>query len=449
MPDYNEFTSGFGIPHLGSGFNDIVAFVFDSPRETSINATADSIDAKNILETKSFNFTINQKSVSGDRYAGEGADQSMLSIGNVSLSASLTTPLFQSQTGWVTPIFATLWDRTKLSWWGTAGACKGNLITNASSGSTYLETDNISDFASLPTPFNLNILTDTETPETVIVSSVTKSTRRLNLSGPTTSNHTASATTLSCLPYNLTNGPVREPAFSLMSLREGMLSPCLVNKMTITANAGEPVQIEMSFKALNIYRDRQMDMNGRKQELISNAFSIHDPNRIINGTMVRLSLSSYNSGNFGLPTALGDQIVAGFQGLQINDFTITGVTLTIENQLKEIYTSHSINRDVQLRRRENTYPYALASEGRIISGKIRYRSPIDFWSNFEKIAGPSSINGGGLSIDFGSFSITMNEIAWEPSTSEGNMTSQSREISFTMIAENRNSMPVLDFSQQG
>lgn len=449
MPDYNEFTSGLGIPHLGSGFNDVVAFVFDSPRETSINATANTIEAKNILETKSLNFAINQKSVSGDRYAGEGADQSMLSIGNISISASLTTPLFQSESGWVTPIFATLWDRTKLSWWGTAGACRGNLINDIAIGATYLETDNISDFASLPTPFNLNILTDTETPETVIVSSVTKATRRLNLSSPTLNAHTALATTISCLPYNLTNGPVREPAFSLMSLREGMLSPCLVDKMTLTANSGEPVQIEMSFKALNIYRDRQMDMKNRKQELISNVFSINSPNRIINGTMVKLSLSSYNSGNFGLPTALGDQIVAGFQGLQINNFTIVGVTLTIENQLKEIYTSHSINRDVQLRRRENTYPYALASEGRIISGKIRYRSPIDFWSNFEKIAGPSSINGGGLSIDFGSFSITMNEIAWQPSTDEGNMTSQNREISFTMVAENRNAMPVLDFSQQG
>jgi hypothetical protein len=163
---------------------------------------------------------------------------------------------------------------------------------------------------------------------------------------------------------------------------------------------------------------------------------------------VKLSLSTANTGNFGLATALGDPIMSGFQGQEISDFVIIGVSLTIENNLKEVYTAHSINLNVQKRRRENSYPYALVSEGRTISGKIRYRSPIDFWSNLERIAGPSSINGGGLQIDFGNFKITMNEIAWQPSTGDGNMQTQNREISFTMVAETRNEMPLLEFSEQ-
>jgi hypothetical protein len=120
--------------------------------------------------------------------------------------------------------------------------------------------------------------------------------------------------------------------------------------------------------------------------------------------------------------------------------------LTIDNQLKELYSNHSLNSNVQSRRRENIYPYALYSEGRIITGKIKYRSPIDFFSNLERLAGPSSINGGGLIIDFGNFKITMNELAWEPSSSEGNMESQTREINFTMLSETRNSMPSLQFT---
>lgn len=444
----NDNASGLGIPELGSGFTDIVAFVFDSPRETSLNATAADILPKNILEAKSFRFALEQKSVSGNRYAGEGADQANLSIGQVSLKGTLKTVLMQPISGWVTPLFSLVWDRTRLSWWGTATACQGNLISSVGIGATILTTDNISDFAALPTPFNLKILSDTETPEELSVNTVIKSNRYLYLSSSCSTAHTATATTLSTLPYNTTYGPEREPAFSLMSLREGLITPCLINRLNIEANAGSDVEINIDFNGLNIFRDAQIDLFSRRQSLINEIFKIHDPTRVINGLNVKLSLSTANTGNFGLATVLGDPIMSGYQGQQISDFTITGVSLSIENNLKEVYTAHSINLNVQKRRRENAYPYALVSEGRTISGKIRYRSPIDFWSNLEKIAGPSSINGGGLQIDFGNFKITMNEIAWQPSTDDVDMQSQNREISFTMVSETRNEMPLLEFSEQ-
>lgn len=446
--ELNDNISGLGIPHLGSEFTDVIAFVFDSPRETSLNATAADILPKNIIEAKSFRFNLDQKSVSNNRFAGEGADRANISIGQVSLRGTLNTVLMQPISGWVTPLFSLIWDRTRLSWWGTATACQGNLISSVGIGATILTTDNISDFAALPTPFNLKILSDTETPEELSVTNVIKSNRYLYLNSSCSAAHTVSATTLSTLPYNTTYGPVREPAFSLMSLREGLITPCLINKLNIDANAGQDVEINIDFNGLNIYRDAQIDLKARRQTLINEVFKIHDPTRIVNGTTVKLSLATSNSGNFGLATALGDPILSGFQGQSISNFVITGVSLTIENNLKEVYTSHSINLNVQKRRRENSYPYALVSEGRTISGKIRYRSPIDFWSNLERIAGPSSINGGGLIIDFGNFKITMNEIAWQPSTSDGDMQTQTREISFTMVAETRNAMPLLEFSEQ-
>ena len=444
----NDNASGLGIPELGSGFTDVVAFVFDSPRETSLNATASDILAKNVLEAKSFRFNLEQRSVSGNRYAGEGADQANLSISQVSLRGNLKTVLMQPISGWVTPLFSLIWDRTRLSWWGTATACQGHLINSVGIGATILTTDNISDFAALPTPFNLKILSDTETPEEISVNTVIKSSRYLYLSSSCSVAHTVAETTLSTLPYNITYGPAREPAFSLMSLREGLITPCLINKLNIEANAGSDVEINIDFNGLNIFRDAQIDLLSRRQALINEVFKIHDPTRVINGLNVKLSLSTANSGDFGLATALGDPIMSGFQGQEISDFVITGVSLSIENNLKEVYTAHSINLNVQKRRRENSYPYALVSEGRTISGKIRYRSPIDFWSNLERIAGPSSINGGGLQIDFGNFKITMNEIAWQPSTGDGNMQTQNREISFTMVAETRNEMPLLEFSEQ-
>jgi hypothetical protein len=448
MVDFVEDASGLGIPHLGSGFNDIVAFVFDSPRETSTDATAADVLAKNILEAQSFRLTLDQKSATQEKLIGENAETTNLSIGQISINGSLQTLLMQPVSGWVTPLINTLWDRTRFSHYGTATAAVGNLISNVGVGSTTIITDNVSDFASLPTPFSLRILTDSETPETISVVNVHKASRTLMMNSAVSYAHTINASTLSCLPYNIAQAPAREPAFSLLSLREGLLSPCLIDKLTITADAHEPIKINIDFKALRIFRDRQVDLYASKESLKSQIFKIHDPTRVVNGTNVKIYLSNSATGSFGLAAALGDPILSGFQGLQIPEFTVTGVTLTINNQLKEVYTAHSISRDLQIRRRENTYPYALVSEGRVITGTIRYRSPIDFWSNLEKIAGPSSLNGGGLTIDFGNFKIVMDEIAYQPSTGDGDMQTQNREISFTMLSETKNGMPLLLFSDQ-
>lgn len=448
MVEFTDDASGLGIPHLGSGFNDIVAFIFDSPRETSLDATAADILAKNILEAQTFRLTLDQKSVNQEKLIGENADITNLSIGQISINGTLDTLLMQPISGWVTPLINTLWDRTRLSYYGTATAAVGNLISNVGVGATTIITDNISDFAPLPTPFNLRILSDVETPETISVVNVHKSSRTLMMNSSISYAHTINNTTLSSLPYNSAQSPIREPAFSLLSLREGLLSPCLIDKISIEANADNPVKLSINFKALRIYRDKQIDLYASKENLKSQIFKIHDPTRVVNGTNVKVYLSSAASGAFNLATELGDPILSGYQGLQIPEFTITGITLNINNQLKEVYTAHSINRNIQLRRRENSYPYSLVSEGRIITGTIRYRSPIDFWSNLEKIAGPSSINGGGLTIDFGNFKIVMDEIAYQPSTGNGDMQTQNREISFTMLSETKNGMPILLFSDQ-
>ena len=74
MVAFTDDASGLGIPHLVSGFNDIVAFIFDSPRETSIDATAADVLAKNILEAQSFKLSLDQKSVNQEKLIGKNAD---------------------------------------------------------------------------------------------------------------------------------------------------------------------------------------------------------------------------------------------------------------------------------------------------------------------------------------------------------------------------------------
>lgn len=448
MSDFDVYASNLSLRHLGSGFNDIVAFIFDAPREFNLNAQYSNITPDKILEVKQFGFNFNQKSYNQNRFVGEGADPSVLSIGQISISANLKTVLFENDMGWVTPVFANIWYKTGSSWWGTSTAAAGNLVENASVGDTTLVTDNVSDFSNLATPFALSIITEVGTPENVSVTSVNKANRTLTLSAGTTYAHNTGEATLVCLQNNNSFKPDTEPAFSLLSLREGLLAPCLINKISLNASVGQDVSVDLEIKSLGVYRDKQIDLNTNRQLLIDGYSSVNNPMRVVNGTNVKIQLSAYNSGTFGLPTALGDNLFTGYQGLTIPDFVVTGISLTIDNQLKEIYSAHSLKSDVQSRRRENAYPYALYSEGRLITGKISYRSPIDFFSNLEKLAGPSSINGGGLIIDFGNFKITLNELAWEPSSGDGNMESQTRTINFTALSETRNSMPSLEFTEQ-
>jgi len=143
MIDFEDYSSNLGLRHLGSGFNDVVAFIFDSPREFNINAQYSTITSDKILEVKQFGFSFNQKSYHQARFLGEGADPSVLSIGQISISANLKTALFQNDMGWVTPVFANIWHKAGSSWWGTSTAAAGNLIENANIGDTTLVTDKI------------------------------------------------------------------------------------------------------------------------------------------------------------------------------------------------------------------------------------------------------------------------------------------------------------------
>ena len=89
------------------------------------------------------------------------------------------------------------------------------------------------------------------------------------------------------------------------------------------------------------------------------------------------------------------------------------------------------------------------SEGRVISGKLSYRSSLTPLQVTERLAGPSGLNGGGLTIDYGAFSITLPEIAWQPSNGTDEATGDvERTIDFNLVADNRGAMPTLQYSSQ-
>jgi hypothetical protein len=434
------------------GYSDLLAIIRDAPRESDIDANAGSIAKEYLIAAESLSLRIDQSSDPKNRRAGEGADPNAFVTSPVTIRATIKMPIRASVTGYIDWAFAALWDAALLARWGTATAAMSRIVTNTpsvavSSGASSFVVDNISDFLAIPTPFQMSILAAAgsgQTSETVLVSGVNKTNRTLTFSSPTAHPHTPNNTILSA---RITTGsaPVREPAFSLLSLREGLFSPCLVNKITIDADIESGVYVTVEFASLRLWRDKQIDLRTQQKNILT-AFSTLPPTRKIDPMLITINPKSANIGNFGLATPQNHPLFAGFQGLDYSS-TVTGISITIDNQIQEIYAAHSLSNDPSIRQLENSYPFALVSQGRKISGTLRYKSPIAPFTLMERLAGPSSINGGGIEINYSDFVISLPEIAWSLSTSEGDVKSdQSREIQWTMISENYDEFPELKFS---
>jgi hypothetical protein len=167
----------------------------------------------------------------------------------------------------------------------------------------------------------------------------------------------------------------------------------------------------------------------------------------LNGSIVQIMSVNMVTGDYGMGAVLGNNLVSGNQTIDLPLNLITGITITIENNLQNIYTLHSLKSDLEEKRQENMYPFALVSTGRRISGNITYRHPIDPFVFAEKISGPSGIGNNGMAINFDTFKIIMPQILWSPSTGTGKVNEyQERTLDWVMAADNFNSMPILELN---
>lgn len=455
MTDLTEMQSLYASLGFEQNFTDLVAILKNNPRETQYVADVNDIRPQDVIPVKSFDFNLTQSSTYPSRLAGEGAEAATFQVGTRKSRFNAVVPIIAPTEGWVDPVIALLWDLCKQAWWGSATASIGRLISPVGdsdilSGQSEIYTDNIADFMTFVTPFSLTITPPNdsgEESEIVNVVEINKADRKFTLESPTQYNHTALDTLIVFSPSF--SGPEREPDFSLMSLREGMLAPCLVNKLTIEANdVNAPVDISVELAYLKTFRKQQIDLKSVQQSLLT-AMSKKGMGRLIFGSEISLSSTSPDSGNFGLGVALGNDLFGGYQGLSIHPITITGISMTIDNHLADVYTTHSLSQNQTKRNEENSIPMSLYSEGRTISGTITYKSTLDAWAVLERLAGPSSINKGGLIINFGAFQVVVNQVAWSPSKSTGKIDGDvDRKLEWSMLAENYDDMPRLDYSYQ-
>jgi hypothetical protein len=455
MSDYSEMQSLYSSLGFDQGFTDLLAILKNNPNENNFTFNVNDIKPNNVIPAKSFDFNLSQSSAYQSRLAGEGAESATIQIGVRKSRTNVLVPIIIPTEGWVDPVIALLWDLCKQAWWGSATASVGRLIspigdTIITSGQSEIYTDNIADFLTFVTPFPITIIPldgSGEEYETVTVDSISKADRKIVLINPTQYNHTTQQTLLSFAP--MLAGPEREPDFSLMSLREGMLTPCLVNKLTIEASdLKSSIDLNVELAHINTFRKAQVDLKAVQQALLT-SMGAKGLGRLIFGSELTLSSPTPTSGAFGLGVALGNELFGGYQGLNIHPVTVTGISIVVDNHLSDVYTSHSLATNTAKRHDENNHPTSLYSEGRTITGTISYKSPLDAWSVLERLAGPSGINKGGININFGGFQITINEVAWTPSKGSGKAESDvDRKLEWSMLAENYDDMPRLDYSTQ-
>lgn len=455
MNDYPEMESLYASLGFDQAFTDLLAILKNNPREYNFESDVSLIRPQDVIPAKSLDLNLVQSAIYQSRLAGEGAEAATLQIGTRKSAINVSLPIIAPSEGWVDPIVATIWDLCKQAWWGSASTAVGHMISPVDddpilSGQSEIYTDNISDFIPFNLPFSIVItpsVDNGEELEVVNVVEISKRDRKLILENPTQYNHSPLETLLMFFPSF--SGPEREPSFSLMSLREGMLTPCLVNKITIEANdIKSPIDLKVEMSYVKTFRQKQIELKNVKQTLL-NQLAQKGLGRLIFGSEINLSSFTTPDGTFGLGEAKDNELFGGYQGLSIHPITITGVTITVDNHLKEVYSAHSMSSNLSQRNNENNQPFLLYSEGRTITGSITYKSPLDGWAVLERLVGPSSINNGGLIINFGSFKISMKQVAWTPSTSSGKAEGDvDKKIEWSMLAENYDDMPRLDYAVQ-
>jgi hypothetical protein len=452
MSDLLEMYSIYGSLGLDQGFTDLLAIVKDNPREPMVAFDASNILPRYCLPAKSFAFSPQQKGIYPNRLAGEGAESATMQIGVKSTTATANLPIIAPAEGWVDPSIAMLWDLCKQGLWGTPSSSAGKMISTSDPidpGQAEIYTDNIADFALFVPPFPVTILASEasgEETEVVVVLEVDKATRKLILEAPTQYAHSPNETLVYFQP-NFT-GPEREPAFSLVSLREGVLTPCLINKLTIEAkNPQQSIDMNVDFSIIHTLRQKQPDIRSVNASLLSQ-MSKKSPGRLIYGFDVSLSSTDISTGTFGLGDVMENTTFDGYQGLNIHPITVTGISITVNNNLKEVYTNHSLSTSSSKRIVENSMPSHLYSEGRTISGIISYKSPLSGWAVLERLVGPSAINNGGLIVNFGSFKLVIDQVSWAQSQSKSDMQDVERTLEWTMLAKNYDDMPRMDYATQ-
>ncbi len=451
MPYNNEYKNIYSILGLEPGYNDLFFIVKNDAVEPFFSFNINQLNYNYFIRASNFTFEYEQSSSISQRFAGEGNFPNNLAVQKQILKLSIEFPLLANSSGYIDHAFSALWDLACEGYQGTPtvalSAIKNSPAQNpvtlpTNSNAIYLK--NIAEFADIPTPFQITIASwdNSEGPQTTTVTAINRTEKFLQISPSTAGARTIDKTFVYHDPISST----RKATFSLVSLREGVFSNCIVDNITLNINTNGPITVRADIFSSNVDRSYQPNINNNVDTIRQNINKI-GPLRQISGINTKMSYISANGGNFNLYPRIDDKFVSGFQGTTISSFQVQEINLTLSNQIEEIFTKHSIHNNLETRKRNNIHPFLMTSNGQKFEGSIKYFSPISAFTMAEILSGPSSLNGGGIRIDTGDFKINLQELAWTPVRSIGSVTENTEEeIKFQLLSESFIISPVLEFS---
>jgi hypothetical protein len=207
--------------------------------------------------------------------------------------------------------------------------------------------------------------------------------------------------------------------------------------LTLRLVPGENIIANVSVKFTDLDRKYQKNFFNNFDTIMSN-INDRKPNYLLNSTLVSVSNSQASTSNytFNLGDAKTSKLFHGYQEYDLRDFEIVEMTIDFKNNLEPVYSLNSKSSDTTENFNKNLQPYAYYSNGRTISGTVKYNSPMKPWLLVERLSGPSNINKSGIKFDFGPFTLELPQVTWSPDSSNSSVDNvQSHSISWSVVVD--------------
>lgn len=442
---FNQTLSQYIVPGYQPGYYELLCLTTNSYSDGIYSFDINDFDPYFYLSVSDFSVDYANEAVTDSRYAGEGNLPTTFELKPYEIRIKFSMPLRVGSNGYLNMGFDLLYNYGIYGYVGSKTRIKGRYKytdpnTIISAGSSSIVIDNIAEFLDLNTPFSITIYSDdnSETSETLNVSSVNKSTKTLNLASSTVYGHTPSKSSVSVNTTPISSFP---NTFSILSLREGLFTDCLVDKISFDIKPDSSIIANFEIVCLNIYGQFQINARDNFSNILSQ-LKKYRPYHIINGNNFRILPYSNSTGDYGMGDVRNSSIMYGFRGIDLTNFIVNDVNFTISNNLEPSYTLNYRSSISSKNLYENLLPFAYSSKGKTVESTINYTSQINPYLLLEKIAGPNEFNNGGLIYDFDKFRATFHEVAYSPgdtsSTMDGNV---KKSLKWTMMTGNLNYIP--------
>lgn len=425
-------------PAYEVGYFDVMALARDINIDPHYDLSYSTLNTNYLFTANNITLNYKQESNLGKRLAGEGANPNTFKVDTRTYDLSFNIPIRIESWGYIDTVFSALYDFMIQGYKGSSTIYMGRILSSNNNplvNVSSLQVDNIVDFLNLSTPFTAYIRSDDdeEDGETVTVTTVNKTTKTLTLSGQTSKPHTPNISYIWAKPTNPTTN--REPSFNIFSLREGLFTGCVVNSIKISITPGQTLNAQINIKFTNLDRKYQSNIFSNLETILTNV-NDRKPNFLINGSQVSIENSRIESSEFTLGDIKNSPLFRGYQESLIRDFEVNSFEINFDNNLQAVYSLNAKSNSFDKNFIKNLQPYAYYSNGRNISGSIKYSSPLKPWLFAEKLAGPPSLNKQDLIVNFGPFKLTLPEIVWSPDSSESSVEEvHKKSVSFTVATE--------------